>query len=322
MPGGVAEPVAGEAVFELERFEWTADERIEVEGRWLGVRGRRFMRPTLTLRGGDDERRVLAVLDHKPWDPGDERWLAAFTLDTTSEFDEAELAVAPGVEVLLPAPRSAAAPKARRRRPKRYAARAAAAPETTAPVDERAERVLLEAELEDVRRQLEAALSERDALAAARDALLGERERDEDVAADLDRLRAEHERVVEERGALVAARDALTKERDDALHARDEVRRELDDAKRTREHAIAARDEAIEARESTAEARDVAAGQRDAALAERDAAKHAAAMARLPASSIYTSSARRTLLARWMPRLIAVALLIAFLVALALVLHH
>ena len=46
MPGGVAEPVAGEAVFELERFEWTADERIEVEGRWLGVRGRRFMRPS------------------------------------------------------------------------------------------------------------------------------------------------------------------------------------------------------------------------------------------------------------------------------------
>src|SRR5204862_4105998 len=92
--------------FELERFEFTADKRIEVEGRWLGVRGRRFMRPTLTLRGAGDDRRMLALLDHKPWDPGQSEWLAAFAWDGDEDgFDEAELAVAPGVEVMLPAPR-------------------------------------------------------------------------------------------------------------------------------------------------------------------------------------------------------------------------
>jgi hypothetical protein len=323
MPEGVVEPVAGEAVFELERFEWTTGERIEVEGRWLGVRGRRFVRPTLTLRIGGGERRALALLDHKPWDPGDERWLAAFTLDeSAAAFEEAELAVAPGLEVVLPAPRTTPAPKQQGEPRKRYAARApVAAPETT-PVDERAERVLLEAELEEVRRGLERALSERDAALSAREALLGERERDAEVAEELDRVRAEHDRVVAAHDALVAAHEALKTEHAEAVRARDEALRELDRTGRARDEAIALRDDAIAAREAAAEDRTLAAGQRDAALAERDAAKHAAAMARLPKSSIYTSTARRTLLDRWMPRLIAIAVFIAFVIALALVLHH
>src|SRR5207249_10364146 len=61
MAGGTlaAGPAANEAAFELDRIEWTDGERIEVEGRWLGVRGRRFVRPTLTLRGPGGERRML-----------------------------------------------------------------------------------------------------------------------------------------------------------------------------------------------------------------------------------------------------------------------
>ena len=32
-------PPVEEVSFELERFEWTADDRLEVVGRWNGVRG-------------------------------------------------------------------------------------------------------------------------------------------------------------------------------------------------------------------------------------------------------------------------------------------
>ena len=39
-----------ELTFELEHFEWQGQERLEVRGRWFGVRGQRFMRPTLHAR--------------------------------------------------------------------------------------------------------------------------------------------------------------------------------------------------------------------------------------------------------------------------------
>ena len=35
--------------FELDRFQWAGEDRLEVEGRWFGVRGRRFVRPVLTV---------------------------------------------------------------------------------------------------------------------------------------------------------------------------------------------------------------------------------------------------------------------------------
>src|SRR3954465_14730626 len=57
--------------FEVDRFAWTASDRIEVTGRWFGLRGHRFMRPALFVEAGDDRRRLLALLEHKPW-AGDE----------------------------------------------------------------------------------------------------------------------------------------------------------------------------------------------------------------------------------------------------------
>ena len=52
---------AGRVAFELDRFELTDGQRCELEGRWFGVRGRRFMRPALTVvvDGGPTERFVL-----------------------------------------------------------------------------------------------------------------------------------------------------------------------------------------------------------------------------------------------------------------------
>src|SRR3954453_2926435 len=70
---------SAELGLELERFEWRAADRLEVSGRWFGVRGRRFMRPVVNLRADGRRRRLIAVLDHKPWAPdGDGTWVAAF----------------------------------------------------------------------------------------------------------------------------------------------------------------------------------------------------------------------------------------------------
>ena len=56
-----------------------SDDRLEVTGRWFGVRGRRFMRPTLHVRVDGRRRRLIAVLDHKPWAADTEdTWTAAF----------------------------------------------------------------------------------------------------------------------------------------------------------------------------------------------------------------------------------------------------
>src|SRR4051794_36846945 len=69
----------GAAVFDVERFEWASPEQLELHGRWYGVRGLRFVRPTLMLRAEGVSRRLLATLEHKPWAALDgEPWVAAF----------------------------------------------------------------------------------------------------------------------------------------------------------------------------------------------------------------------------------------------------
>src|SRR4051794_6741806 len=62
-----------DVAFELERCE-VKDDRLVLSGRWNGVRGMRFVRPTLLVDGD----RVLATLEHKPWDPGGESGVGAF----------------------------------------------------------------------------------------------------------------------------------------------------------------------------------------------------------------------------------------------------
>src|SRR3954466_8353831 len=92
--------------FELERFERTDDDRFEVTGRWFGVRGQRFVRPTLHLREGTRRPRLIAVLDHKPWAPDTGApWIAAFSLK--GEVDgvtAARLEVTPEIILDLPLP--------------------------------------------------------------------------------------------------------------------------------------------------------------------------------------------------------------------------
>ena len=96
---------SSEVDFELERFERTAQDRIEISGRWFGLRGRRFVRPVLNLNSGGARRRAIALLEHKPWAAEDgEVWLAAFRWpDGAAEVSGAELEVGPGLLVDLPA---------------------------------------------------------------------------------------------------------------------------------------------------------------------------------------------------------------------------
>src|SRR3954465_3860059 len=113
-----------ELSFELDGFQWAGEERLEVSGRWFGVRGRRFVRPTLTLRAGGRRRRLVALLEHKPWAAGEESaWTAACAgRGDREDITAARLEVASDVVLELPPPGEASAgtllhPRPRRRAP-------------------------------------------------------------------------------------------------------------------------------------------------------------------------------------------------------------
>ncbi len=66
----------------MERIDASTSGRVEVAGRWFGVRGRRFVRPALTISRKDGELRALADLEDKPWAAEDgEVWQAAFSVE-------------------------------------------------------------------------------------------------------------------------------------------------------------------------------------------------------------------------------------------------
>ena len=196
--------------FELEQFEWSGD-RLRVAGRWSDVRGMRFMRPTLTV--GD--RRVLAVLDHKPWAPEEgEQWIAEFPWDGAEVDPElAELAVAPSVAVSLGSPGVAVEPLG------------PPEPDPLALEEERRHR--LEAEITFLREQVE---------------LLTGR------LADAERDRAPAEPEVQEEDPGAPAEDQriaeLEAEVERARAERDTARERLDDERRRRAEAEAGYDHA------------------------------------------------------------------------------
>ena len=238
-------PVAGEIVFELERFELEGD-RLELSGRWFGVRGRRFVRPTLTPLGGHDRSRMLADLEHKPWAAQDgELWEAAFPWMGNGGVAKFELSVAPDLSIELPG-LGARAGRSRRltavpRRPliepgwrfpdpdRVEESSSSAAPELAPP----------EAELERVRRELDDARAQLEGLRAELVAARGElAERDDqlklargdsdaaasaraaaasaaaDAIADVDRAASERDRWKAEHDRVLGDLDELARERD------------------------------------------------------------------------------------------------------------
>ena len=188
----------GSIAFAAERFHWAAPDRLELTGRWTGVRGIRFVRPTLVLVTGDEHRRLLADLDDKPW-PAEEGvpWSAAFPwTGDPLDAEAAELTVGPGMLVRLEAPEL--------------------------PAGGRARRLELESEHERLEREIAALRRERDDLLRLRDEAVRARNvvtRERDAAAVV-RDRLERERV------------GLVEARDDLRHERDALRRRLEQLER------------------------------------------------------------------------------------------
>ena len=294
-------PPARNVTFEVDRFEWTADDRLELAGRWYGVRGRRFLRPTLEVEVDDGHRRLLALLEHKPWTAVDgEEWVAAFAWQGDPIAEAAELSVGSDLAVELPAPVTAAR-KGREGPGKRVPGRAGTSTAHRAdktPVESRQARrprsETLERELGAARAQAHRLGEELDrvrtAFEAQTDRLRTELATAEQARQRLDTEYAEvRDRLEATEAAAERQRDELRRERDDAVTERDTALAEARQAKRDRDSATRertaieherdaaeeARDRALEKRDSSLAGAQSAAAERDevaAAVAERDAA--------------------------------------------------
>ena len=249
-------PAAGEVSFELERFEWTADDRLEVVGRWNGIRGRRIARPALTVEAGGRRQRLSGS------QVSEEPWSASFAW-SGDDIAGAELEIGRTLVVELPAPRR------RRRR-----TGASAESDLRAQVEELK---LTAAALRAERDRLAAALeSQQDQLTEERDRLAAELEARGDDAAERDRLAAElaarDEAAGPEIAAVVAERDRLAAE----LAARDEHAARQDTERDDASAEIAA---LLLERDELAAERDRLVTRGDELAAELDALRAASAPA-------------------------------------------
>ena len=226
----ITDSTATDPSFVVERFA-AAGDRLEVAGHWRGVRGRRFVRPVLWLHDGESRRRLVAVLDHKPWAAGDgEPWFAAFKWDGGKlDAERAELEVGRELVVDLPLP-GGEAPKPRPAKPR-------------PPSElERVREQLLSATKE--RRELEAALSSATARAEELARVREERDR---AREDAERARADGERLVND--------EYRQRERAQAAAEQADARaREAEAAQRLAERQLGAAREAHAALEARLEA--------------------------------------------------------------------
>jgi hypothetical protein len=252
----VTEPAT--VAFELDRFDFDGG-RLVVAGRWVGVRGRRFVRPSLTRVGGDRSARVLAELEHKPWPVEDgAAWVAAFpSSGSAPSRAEFELSVAPDICVRLPLPgtESKGDRTLKAFRPDDSQDRAAPRQprETPSEHDQPAPDLVPE--------RIDTTRAERD------EAVLRSQQaeaRQTELSRQWDRAAANRDRALTERDA---ARDA----RDEERSRHEATVAELRDARQEREAALVARDQFSAALAGATEARDRAILQRDRAVAERDA---------------------------------------------------
>ena len=285
-------PALPGVTFEVERFEWVADDRLEVVGRWFGLRGHRFLRPTLDVQAGGARRRMLALLEHKPWAAEEgEEWVAAFTwAGQRAKLDDAELTVSPDLAVQLPLPdagepavesMAAAAERLPARRPRT----AVLEDELAAALAEVARRDEELAQLRETHSEMTRELRER-ARDAQEQAKQLERELEEtrghmataEAHAKEEREAAEEERrrqldsMREERDAATADRNRAEAEAEAARADRDEAQRRAAAAEAERDGLVEARDRARNERDAwMSRARAVAAGERGTggAIADR-----------------------------------------------------
>ncbi len=261
--------------FQLARFEVIGD-RCQVQGRWFGVRGRRFMRPALTAEVDGESIRLLADLADKPWTAEDgEPWQATFlfTLER-AQFQEAELTVAPDVTITLPAlqrPAGAARNKSSSRRadatPRPGFRPAAGGSRVSAeePFDEldRSRRKSRRSDLGGRGGQADALMRE---LAELRKAHSRLRRR-------LDRLEADKARTAQSLDEMSRRLRLVTHEREEANAARDLIAAELEALQRERGDVVAERDAVRRERDRMARELEAAQGAHDEVLQESGAAR-------------------------------------------------
>jgi hypothetical protein len=246
-----------DAEFELDALE-VRDGRLVLTGHWHGVRGLRFVRPTLVI--GD--RSVLATLDDKPWAPDADPWRAEFPWDDAAPTaQDLTLAVAPSVSVPVGnrqgLPPAIDVPAVR-----------AVAPPASDPADGARALAAAERETARLREQLAEAEEARDAALRSRRRMAAEAEKAVEAREAAERTVAQ-ERDTRASGArhassLEARLTAAERERDDAVRARTRAEAERDAA---RADAVAARAEAAEADAERTRIR----GHRDEVLAAHDA---------------------------------------------------
>lgn len=242
---GTLQPLHARAgvTFALESLQ-VADDRIVVQGHWEGVRGLRFVRPTLVTGG----RELLATLEHKPWAPDADPWTAAFPWDG-GDVDEGDLALSVAPSVMVPLERPPA------RGPQRQP------PRQSSSLDTLRDRVRsVEVERDALRGRLEEAVRDREAALRARQRM--ESQRDEAFA---------------ERYAAERQRDKARAERDHAIARRDEAIRDHEVATRAVRKLQDQRDAAVAAQQAAEAGRDQAVA---GAVAEREQAMGSATAAR------------------------------------------
>ncbi len=195
--------------FELQRLELKGDTLV-VGGFWSGVRGLRFVRPTLLV----DDRRILATLEHKPWIPAEDApWIAAFPWDG-DDVDAGGLALAIGSTVTVP-----------------LGGTPLTLPEPPEPASD-AELDPIARERDNLRRRIDDARQ-----------LAAERERR--AERDRDRVLEQLAEAVEAREAAVRTRARMELGYEEAERAREDAEAALAEAKRERDEANAQRDEVL-----------------------------------------------------------------------------
>jgi predicted nucleic acid-binding Zn-ribbon protein len=271
-----ASVTAGEIAFDLERFQLDGDQ-LKLNGRWFGVRGRRFVRPTLTPLAGKDRSRVLADLEHKPWPAEDGgEWEAAFPWNADRSLTKFELSVSPDIAIELPSP------SARRERPRRLTAlprrRLATAGWRSGGEDELdhpssstssapSALQLAHAELEGAKRELETA---HDELAATRNELAARDDELDAARVELAATASDRDAAGRETADIVALRDELLAEREQLYGERHELGGERDRLTAERDRRAAERDALAAERDELVAAQDALAVEHQQLKAERD----------------------------------------------------
>lgn len=324
---------APSVTFEVERFEARGRDRMFLSGRWFGLRGRRFVRPTLTLGTDGHRQRALADLEHKPWAAKDgDLWEATFPYEHAGEdLGNLELTVAPDITISLPEPGSGASEQQIRARPRRddlldnlRGARRDGRPRPgsgSAADPRRAGRSATPWE-DGSEAQREAPRMPQTPPPVGADGSSGAGARRSNGSPDLPQSLSRAQREIAVLKAQLAhyegAQVKAASTRGDGAVAR------ATETSPTRDRALRARDQAVRARDQALRERDRAAAERDQALRERDRAvakakklSEAAAAHRGVAPAVARSRAATSQGIIWAQRFLAVSVLVIVVLAFA-----